>query len=170
MGTCIKILKLIIALKGIEESKEAAFMRSRIETHLGECKSCASFWADLRSAEADKSRSSQALVSAGHISTLDQHHAGSQISIQRSLEMTNENGIGTEVEGKFFTLFVEGAEFHLEQSTITGGEIMDLAGIPRDEGLIEILEDGTQTQIGEEEVIELQPGRRFKKAPRFVRG
>lgn len=79
-------------------------------------------------------------------------------------------GIGTEVEGKFFTIFVDGKEFHIEQATITGGEIMDMAGIPRSVGLILILEDGTQVQVGENESIELKPGRRFKKAPRFVRG
>lgn len=84
--------------------------------------------------------------------------------------MEQQKGIGTEVEGKFFTIFVDGKEFHLEQSTITGGEIMDLAGIPREVGLIQILEDGTQVQVQPDEVIELQPGRRFKKAPRFVRG
>ncbi len=33
-----------------------------------------------------------------------------------------------------------------------------------------IQEDGTQVPVKEDEVIELQPGRRFKKAPRFVRG
>ena len=84
--------------------------------------------------------------------------------------MQQEQGIGTEVEGKFFTIFVDGREYHLEQSTITGGEIMDLAGIPRDIGLIQVLEDGTQVQVHENQAIELQPGRRFKKAPRFVRG
>jgi len=36
--------------------------------------------------------------------------------------------------------------------------------------LLLILEDGTQVQVGEDEVIELKPGRRFKKAPRFKRG
>ncbi len=84
--------------------------------------------------------------------------------------MSDTQGIGTETEGKFFTLFVDGQEFHIEQPTITGGEIMDLAGIPREVGLIEIQENGTQVQVGEDEVIELKPGRRFKKAPRFVRG
>lgn len=72
--------------------------------------------------------------------------------------------------GKFFTIFVDEQEFRLEQQTISGGEIMDLAGIPREVGLIQILEDGTQVQVGDDEVIELKPGRRFKKAPRFVRG
>lgn len=84
--------------------------------------------------------------------------------------MAQAEAIGTEVKGKFFTIFVDGKEFHLEQSSITGGEIMDLAGIPRDVGLILVEEDGTQVQIKTDDVIELRPGRRFKKAPRFVRG
>jgi hypothetical protein len=84
--------------------------------------------------------------------------------------MQQQPDIGTDVQGKFFTIFVDGEEFHLEQPTITGGEIMDLASIPREVGLIQILEDGTQVQVAEDQVIELQPGRRFKKAPRFVRG
>jgi hypothetical protein len=75
-----------------------------------------------------------------------------------------------EVKGKFFTLFVDGQEFHIEQPSITGREIMALAGIPQETGLIEILEDGTQVQVNGDEVIDLRPGRRFKKAPRFVRG
>jgi Multiubiquitin len=84
--------------------------------------------------------------------------------------MEQAQAIGTEVQGKFFTIFVDGKEFHLKQSTITGGEIMDLAGIPRDVGLILVEEDGTQVQIKGDDIIELRPGRRFKKAPRFVRG
>jgi hypothetical protein len=72
--------------------------------------------------------------------------------------------------GPSYTFFVDDKEFHVDEPTITGGEIMDLAGIPRDVGLILILEDGTQRQVLADEVIELQPGRRFKKAPRFKRG
>lgn len=75
-----------------------------------------------------------------------------------------------EAGGKFFTFFVDGKEFHVEKSEITAGEIMDLAGIPREVGLILIKEDGTQEQLDEDEVIELKPGRRLKKAPRFKRG
>lgn len=83
---------------------------------------------------------------------------------------TQGQAVGTETKGKFFTIFVDGKEFRLQQPTITGGEIMDLAGIPREVGLILILEDGTQVQVREDEVVELKPGRRFKKAPRFKRG
>ena len=52
----------------------------------------------------------------------------------------------------------------------TGGEIMDLAGIRREVGLIAILEDGTQVQVAEDAVVELKSGARFKAAPRFLRG
>lgn len=72
--------------------------------------------------------------------------------------------------GKFFTFFVDDVEFHVDDATPTGGEIMDIAGIPREVGLVLILEDGTQRAVAEDEVIELRPGRRFKKAPRFKRG
>lgn len=72
--------------------------------------------------------------------------------------------------GPFYTFFVDDREFHVEESTITGGQIMDLAGIAREVGLLLILEDGTQTAVPADEVITLEPGRRFKKAPRFKRG
>ena len=73
--------------------------------------------------------------------------------------------------GKFYTFFVDDKEFHTEKPQLTGGEIMDIACIPRSVGIVQILEDGTQKQIGENEIIEFAgPGRRFKKAPRFKRG
>jgi len=75
-----------------------------------------------------------------------------------------------EGKGKFYTLFIDDVEYHVEKSELTGAEIMDLGNIPYELGLLLILEDGTQVQVGEDEVIELKPGRRFKKAPRFKRG
>lgn len=73
--------------------------------------------------------------------------------------------------GKFFTFFVDGKEFHTDKSELSGGEIMDIAGIPRNVGLQEILDDGSQNPVGENEVIQFEgPGRRLKKAPRFRRG
>lgn len=73
-------------------------------------------------------------------------------------------------KGKFYTLFIDSKEYHVEKSELTGAEIMDLGGIPYELGLLLILEDGTQVQVREDETIELKPGRRFKKAPRFIRG
>jgi hypothetical protein len=73
--------------------------------------------------------------------------------------------------GKFYTFFVDGTEFRSEQPSLTCGQIMDLAGVPRNVGLVQILEDGTEQSCSENEVITFEgPGRRFKKAPRFKRG
>jgi hypothetical protein len=72
--------------------------------------------------------------------------------------------------GKFYTVFVDDVEYRFDHTPVTGGEIMDAAGIPHDVGLLLINEDGSQTQIGVDEEIDLKPGRRFKKAPRFKRG
>jgi hypothetical protein len=83
---------------------------------------------------------------------------------------TEQKGIGHEIEGKFYTFFVDGVEFHSEKPALTGLEIMNIAGIPPATGLLLIQEDGTQVQVAPNEIIELKPGRRFKKAPRFVRG
>lgn len=73
-------------------------------------------------------------------------------------------------KGKFYTLFIDDVEYHVDKPELTGKEIMDLGSIPYDVGLLLIIEDGTQVQVGENEVIELKPGRRFRKAPRFKRG
>jgi hypothetical protein len=78
--------------------------------------------------------------------------------------------VGLETKGRFYTLFIDDKEYRVEKSELTGAEIMDLGGIPHDAGLILIQEDGTQVQVREDEVIDLKPGRRFKKAPRFKRG
>jgi mannose-6-phosphate isomerase class I len=73
-------------------------------------------------------------------------------------------------KGKFFTFFVDDQEFRVSDSTITGAQVMEVAGVPASVGLVLILEDGTQRAVSPEEKLELQPGRRFKKAPRFRRG
>ena len=73
--------------------------------------------------------------------------------------------------GKFYTFFVDGAEFRTDQQSLTCGQIMDMANIPRSVGMVQVLEDGTEQACPENEVIVFEgPGRRFKKAPRFKRG
>lgn len=72
--------------------------------------------------------------------------------------------------GPFFTFFVDDQEFQVDEPTITGAEIMRLAGIALEVGLLLCLEDGTQEQVQPDDVIELKPGRRFRKAPHFKRG
>ena len=72
--------------------------------------------------------------------------------------------------GPDYFIEVDGTEYELHQDEIAGSAIMDLADIPRDQGLLEILDDGTQRPVGADEEIDLKPGQRFKKRPRFKRG
>lgn len=69
-----------------------------------------------------------------------------------------------------FTFFVDDRQFQVELETITGLEIMNLAGIPREVGILFIAEDGSQVSVSPEEVITLERCKHFKKAPRFRRG
>lgn len=84
--------------------------------------------------------------------------------------MTQLHDTGAEARRKFYTFEVDGREYRVETETVTGGEVRDLAGIPREQGLLLIEEDGTQRQVPADEEIELKPGRRFKKRPKFKRG
>lgn len=84
----------------------------------------------------------------------------------QAIEITLER----DTHGKFFVFFVDDNEFRVGTPTITGAEIMNMAGIPLEVGLVLIEEDGTQRPVPPDELIELKPGRRFKKAPRFKRG
>lgn len=83
----------------------------------------------------------------------------------------NENSGIDAPDGKFYTFVVDGEEYQTEESSLTGGEIMDRADIPYDVGLILIHDDGTEERVGVDEEIEFEgPGRRFKQAPQFKRG
>lgn len=84
--------------------------------------------------------------------------------------MTQLYQVGAEPHGPRYSFEVDGREFQVDSPTVTGAEIMRLAGIPPEQGLLLIEEDGTQRQMQPDEVIELAPGRRFKKRPHFRRG
>jgi len=72
--------------------------------------------------------------------------------------------------GPSYFFEVDGVEYHVDHETVTGGQIMDMAGVPREIGLLQLLEDGTQAPVAVDEEFDLKPGRRFKKRPRFKRG
>lgn len=85
------------------------------------------------------------------------------------IDQTNEK-VKENEKGPFYTVFVDDVEYRFDHTPVTGGEIMDAVGIPRSVGLILVNEDGSQEQIAVDQQIDLKPGRRFKKAPRFKRG
>jgi hypothetical protein len=71
---------------------------------------------------------------------------------------------------KRYFVEVDGVEFEFDHEPVTGAEIMSKAGIPQEIGLVQTLADGTQKPVAPTDEIELKPGRRFKKRPRFKRG
>lgn len=83
---------------------------------------------------------------------------------------TSATAEAPETAGPFYAIEVDGNEIRFDHTPVTGGEIMDAAGIPHSVGLVEILEDGTQRAVTVDEKVDLKPGRRLKKRPRFKRG
>jgi hypothetical protein len=96
---------------------------------------------------------------------MEQQQSSSEVQQQG-----NQGGRGGGEGGKFYVFFVDDREFRVDTPVITGAAIMQLAGIPVEVGINLIEEDGTQRPVKPTDEIELKPGRRFKKAPRFKRG
>lgn len=69
-----------------------------------------------------------------------------------------------------FVYDVDGTTYTHNRPKITGLEIMETAGIPLSDGLIQILDDGTTRSIAPEDEVHLVPQARFKRRPRFKRG
>jgi Multiubiquitin len=69
-----------------------------------------------------------------------------------------------------FVFDVDDVTYEHDRPTITGAEIMALAGISPNDGLIQILPDGTRKTVATNETVHLVPGVQFKRRPRFKRG
>lgn len=69
-----------------------------------------------------------------------------------------------------FIIEVDGVERVYEHSTVTAEEIMIDAQISVEEGLVELLPDGTQRTVVFTETLEIEELIRLKKRPRFKRG
>jgi hypothetical protein len=66
---------------------------------------------------------------------------------------------------------VEGQIHGWSRDTITVPELRDLAGYGADQQLIEVdLKDNTERVLGEDETVELKPGKGFAKKVSFKRG
>jgi hypothetical protein len=77
---------------------------------------------------------------------------------------------GHEGDGPPFLFEVDGVTYDWPQPDITGAQIMETAGIPLSTGIVLIHDDGTQETIAPDRIVELRPGKRIKKRPRFKRG
>lgn len=84
--------------------------------------------------------------------------------------MTTTQRDATETTDEGFRLIVDNQEYQVKSEFLTGREIMKLADIPFEDGLIQLQPDGTQVLIGLDEVVDLKQGDHFKRPPRFKRG
>ena len=70
-----------------------------------------------------------------------------------------------------FAVNIEGTLFEWDRETVTADEIRELAGFDPGQQIVEVdLKDNIERTIGEDEVIDLKPGRGFGKKVRFQRG
>jgi len=65
---------------------------------------------------------------------------------------------------------VDGASYEFDQPTITGAQIMFTVGIYPQQGLIQVLDDGSRVSVSAAQTVNLTAGAHFKRRPRFKRG
>lgn len=75
-----------------------------------------------------------------------------------------------EQTGQKFFVDIEGTEYEWPQSTITTQQIRELGHIPADQQIIQESPDGTEHTLAENETIEIKPGHRIGRAPKYRRG
>jgi hypothetical protein len=69
-----------------------------------------------------------------------------------------------------FVYDVDGTLYEYDKPTITGSQIMFAAGLDPQQGLIQILSDGSRVTVSAPDTINLSAGAHFKRRPRFKRG
>src|SRR5688500_4235544 len=94
---------------------------------------------------------------------------GNIFNTKRNLKMDNKKGNNDQPDKKFF-VNIEGIEYPWDKETISVAEIRQLGNLPTDQPVIEELPDGTERTLTNTEVIEIKPGHRFGRAPKYKRG
>lgn len=77
---------------------------------------------------------------------------------------------GADNAGPKYYLNIEGHEYEWTKSTITVPEIRTLGNIPSDQGIVVEDPEGTERTLTETEIVELKPGHRLGRAPKYKRG
>jgi hypothetical protein len=84
-----------------------------------------------------------------------------------SVSEVNRSG---ERHDREYFIDIEGKEYEWEEPTITVPQIRELGKIPADQAIVQESPDGTERTLAENEVVELKPGHRHGRAPRYKRG
>lgn len=69
-----------------------------------------------------------------------------------------------------FVFEVDGKTYEHDRPRILGSEIMTVAEISPNDGLVQLLPDGTTVTINPDDEVKLVPGAQFRRRPRFRRG
>lgn len=70
-----------------------------------------------------------------------------------------------------YEINIEGTSHDWDRDTITVPELRQLGGLPADQEMIEVdLKDNSERVLGEDETINLKPGKGFAKKVGFKRG
>ena len=72
--------------------------------------------------------------------------------------------------GPKYFVDIEGTEFPWSEGTITTTQIATLGGFSVSQGVILVDAEGNERTLAPDETVELKPGHRFGKRPRFKRG
>lgn len=75
-----------------------------------------------------------------------------------------------QAQGPKYFVNIEGTEYEWPKQTITTAEIRQLGNLPADLPVIEEQADGSERTLEEDETLELKPGHRFGRAPKYRRG
>ncbi len=73
-------------------------------------------------------------------------------------------------QGPKYYVNIENEEYPWDSDTITTAQIRELGNLPPDLPVVEESPDGTERTLAEDEVIQLKPGHRYGRAPKFKRG
>lgn len=72
--------------------------------------------------------------------------------------------------GRKFFVNIEGTEYSWESDTITVAEIRQLGNLPTDQPVVEESPEGTEKTLADTDTVELKPGHRYGRAPKYKRG
>ena len=68
-----------------------------------------------------------------------------------------------------YKVIVDDQQIDFDQPQLTGAELIERVGA-QSQGLVEIMDDGSQRQVKREDKFDLSDERRFRKPPKFKRG
>lgn len=158
MDRCLNIVKLLMIERGVEDPIEKERVRADMRAHASQCVDCAAIY-DALTAPVDE-------VAVNEWRSV----FGSGRSTSASTPSVVSPGSAPASADDPVTVVIDETKFTIPRRQVSGAELMALAAIPPDVGLIRVQEDGLQELVGKDQLVELRPGERFRRAPHFARG